>query len=116
MTKNEDPDILSKRDYFKGIIEYEGVLGTHLTHVAQYRDLNPRQYASSIETLILMCPKGLRNKGLEKLTELGLKRCDYDGMAMDKMLLYDKLWVFMNELLEDSNLIFKTGSFEIGRA
>ena len=112
----EDNEGLSKREYYKGIIEIEGILGTHITHVAQYRDTNPRQYASSVETLILNSPSWIRNKGLKKLTELGLKRCDYDGMAMDKMLLYDKLWVFINVSLEESNLIFKTGSFEIGRA
>jgi len=116
MTDEEGTNLLSKRDYYKGIIEYEGILSTHITHIAQYRDRNLKQYASSIETFVLMCPKGIRDKGLKKLTELGLKRCEYEGIATSRMRLYDDLWVFVNELLEDSNLIFKTGSFEIGRA
>lgn len=116
MTEEEDEELRSKRAYYKGIIEIEGILGTHIVHVMQYRDKNLKQYASSIETLIIACPTGIRNKGLKKLTELGLKRCEYEGMSSNKMRLYDDLWIYINELLEESNLIFKTGSFEIGRA
>jgi hypothetical protein len=107
-------DLETRRDYYKGVINYEQILGTHITKMSQYRDSNLKQYCSSVETFILMCPKNIRTKSLEKLKELGLKRGVYHSITDDKLSLYDELWCYANEQLERENLIFKSGTFEIG--
>jgi len=97
-----------KEERYRGRIEYEGILGQHIFKISQYRDKNPKQYASSIETLVLMCPKEIRLMGLEKMEELGINRCDYKSINDGKMRMYDELWIYLNELLEDNNLIYKS--------
>ena len=111
---DEDFAILSKKEY-RGVINYEGILGGHLNRVATYRDTDPKKYASSVETYALMCPPDICEKSLSYLKELGLKRCDYDGITIDKKLLYDELWQYINKALkDDAGLIFKTASYEVG--
>lgn len=110
----EGIDISVKKDYYRGIINYEQILGTHITKMSQYRDSNLKQYCSSVETYILMCPKGIRDKSMLKLKELGLTRGIYHSVTDERLSLYDDLWIFVNELLESEDLIFKTGRFEIG--
>lgn len=102
------------RDYYRGKINYEGILGEHINHIALYRDTNTKAYCSSIETFILMCPADIRSKCFTKLKELKLQRGEYAGIKEDKLIVYDDLWIYTNELLEKSDLIFKTGSFETG--
>ena len=112
MTKDEP---ISKKDYYKGVINYEAILGGQITRAAMYRDTNLRQYASSIETYALMCPPEICDKALKRLSELGLVRCQYQSMNSQKQQLYDDLWRFINTCLKkDANLIFKTAHFEIG--
>lgn len=107
-------DSLRHEQYYRGAINYESILGNQITRVAVFRDTNIKQYASSIETLIFMCPKAIRNTAIKKRDELKLSSCEYDSITPDRMKLYDGLWRFVNEELENRDLIFKTKTFEIG--
>jgi hypothetical protein len=102
-----------KKSSYSGLINQEAILAAHLTHMAVYRDADPNQYISSIETLIILCPRKIRNEAMMKQKNMGLKRGGYLNPS-DKLQLYDDLWIYTNELLEKNNLIFKTGTFEIG--
>jgi len=102
----EPPNYIKESRYQEGL-SYEAVLTNFIGHIAQWRVKDARMYASSIETLILMCPYEMYTKGMTKLTDLGLQRCDYLSVNNEKMRLYDDLWRFMSKQLEDSNLIFK---------
>lgn len=93
---------------FQEGLSYEGVLTNFIGHIAQWRVKDPRMYASAVETLILMCPTEMYEKGMQRLKELDLQRCEYQSINNEKMRLYDDLWRFMSKSLEDSNLIFKT--------
>lgn len=74
-----------------------------------------KQFAGAIDTLSLMLMKELRQQIDKKRKELGLIEGCYDGMTAERIVLYDKLWTFINELLEDNDLIFKKSSFERGK-
>ncbi|MBD3321811.1 MAG: hypothetical protein GF350_12010 [Chitinivibrionales bacterium] len=89
-------------------LSFEAVITNFIGHIAQWRVKDPKMYASGIETLILMCPTNFYEKGIEKLSELGLQRCEYQGINQAKMRLYDDLWRFMNKILEENNLIYRT--------
>jgi hypothetical protein len=105
------------RGEYRGMLNYEGILGGHITRLMQYRDNNPKQYCSGIETLIMHCPRAVRKKTLKKLKDLGLNLRAYagrDGLNEQKLLIYDDLLMYINEQLENANLIFRTGRFEIG--
>jgi len=106
MTENDIS--YEKEERYRGRIEYESILGQHIFKISQYRDKDLKQYASSIETFILMCPLEIRKKGLDKLRNLGLENCNYNSMNEDRMKKYDELWIYVNELLETENLIFKS--------
>lgn len=107
-------DLFQRKEYYRGIINYESILATHISKMAAFRDTQPTKYCSSVETFILMCPKEIRQKGLDRLSQLGLIRNSYKEAGEDKINKYDELWIYINELLESENMIFKTGSFEIG--
>jgi len=98
-----------KKEKYQQSIRYEDIIAGHISAIAKYRDEKTKQYASSVETLILMCPKEIRKDGFKKMEELKIIRCDYDNINNDKKRQYDDLWQYINELLEDQNLIFKTG-------
>jgi hypothetical protein len=102
------------RGEYRGMLNYEGILGGQITRLMQYRDNNPKQYCSSIETLIIHCPKAVRRRALKKLKDLGLQPRKHSGLNEDKLLIYDELLMYINEKLEDANLIFRTGRFEVG--
>lgn len=103
----------TRADY-RGMLNYEGILGGHIQKLMMYRDTNPRLYCSSVETLILHCPHIVRDKALKKLSDLGLQRGAYNNINEEKLLIYDDLLIYINEQLEKANLIFKTGTFEVG--
>ena len=109
-------DLQIKRDRYKGVVNYEAILGAHINRIAIYRDTDPKKYASSVETYILMCPDNIRQDCIKQISRLGLKKARYDTMNADKMVLYDNLWSYVNEKLErKANLIFKTAEYEIGK-
>jgi len=113
MTEGEY-DLFARKEYYRGVINYEGILGAHINRIAMYRDSDLKRYCSSIETLILMLPLELRSMSLQYLAQLGLRRGSYLGLTEEKLQRYDELWVYINEILEKNNMIFKAGSFEIG--
>lgn len=89
-------------------LDVESLLLTHMNRIAIYRDKDKAQYCSSIETHILMCPKKIRTLGIQKLKELNLKRGDYSSITHDKFVLYDDLYIYINELLEKNKMIWKS--------
>jgi len=93
---------------FQEGLSYEQVMTSFMGSIAKWRVYDPRQYAASVETLILMCPQEITEKGQKRLSELGLMPCDYQHISTGKMQLYDKLWLFMKQLLEKDNLIYRT--------
>ena len=104
---------LKKKEY-KGIVNYEAILASQLNRVCMCRDLNSKQYASSVETYANACPPEVAEVALKHLQELGLYRCQYENITTEKMQLYDDLWRFINNELKKTGLIFKTSSYEIG--
>ena len=100
---------------FKNQLDAEGLLLMHMNRIAIYRDTDIRRYCSSIETLILLCPRNMREKAIDKLHELGLIRGRYLTITEDKLVTYDDLLVYVNELLEKGHMIWKkktTKTFE----
>lgn len=85
----------------------EGIIGGHMAHMAMYRDHNPRQYASSIETLIVFCPSEVRKLAREKMKELGIRSCEYTNLSSDQIRKRDALTEYINSLLEERNMIYK---------
>ena len=102
-----DPNYSREYKFQQGL-SYEAVLTNFIGHIAQWRVKDPKMYASSVETLIMLCPHEMYEKGIERLSELNLSRCDYQHMNNEKMRLYDDLWRFMSKQLEDGNLIYRT--------
>lgn len=102
------------RGEYRGMLNYEAILSGHIQKLMQYRDTSPKNYCSSIETLIIHCPKAIRNKAFKKMESLDLQRGRYKDLTDIRLLLFDDLLIYVNELLEAANLIFRTGSFEVG--
>jgi len=98
----------SKESRYKDGLNYEEILSGHLSNIARYRDLNPRTYASSVDTMILMCPDDLRKDAKKYRQEIGLQDGRYTNLSPDKIRLYDMLWEYVNLMLENNNLIFRT--------
>jgi len=118
---SEDYDEAPSRSYtrgeYRGMLNYEGIIGGHITRLMQNRDTNSKLYCIGIETLIIHCPKIIRTRSLQKLIDLGLRLRCYggpSGLNDEKLLIYDDLLMYINEQLENANLIFRTGTFEIG--
>ena len=107
------PTSYTRSDY-RGMLNYESILSTHIQQLMQYRDRDPRTYASGIETLIIHCPKKIRDNSFKKIKQLGLERGRYGQLTEDKLIIYDDLLIYINEQLEKNNLIFRTGKFEVG--
>lgn len=99
---------------YKSGLNYEYILGGQLTRVAIFRDTSVKKYASSVDTLIYMCPEIIRENSIKKRKTLGLTAGNYEGVNENKLSVYDELWIFINKELEDRNLIFKTSMFELG--
>jgi len=114
---NDDPTIdiseLKKKE-FKDRPRWETNLLSQSMRMAQYRDTNPHQYASSIETFMLLCPSDISEKSFKELERLGLKHGEYDSMTTDKIIKYDELWKYINSLLEKEGITWRKSSYEIG--
>lgn len=85
---------------YRGQLDAEGLLLMQMNRIAMYRDSDIKRYCSGIETIIIISPRKVREKAFTKLSELGLRRGDYNTVTMDKLILYDDLWIYVNELLE----------------
>jgi len=109
-------DFLTSEDdgggYQRGL-DAEALLIMHMNRSAMYRDTDVKRYCSSIETLILMCPRKIRDKSFMHLKELGLERGRYGDVGEDKLVLYDDLQIFINELLEKGHMIWKTKTVKV---
>lgn len=67
-----------------------------------YRDNDIKKYCSSVETLIINLPRGLKYKAYDRLKELGLLRCQYENSTPAKRILYDDLHNYIRDQLEKS--------------
>ena len=103
MTSTDDDfEIRSK---FQQKIDYESVLLQQMGRIAQFRSSDSlKSYEISIETLLLMLPKSLREQAQEYREKEGISR-SISNAGKHK---YDLLWEYINELLEENNLIYHT--------
>ena len=99
-----------KRTDFRGIVDYEGLLAAQVNRIADTRAKDLKRYEDNVDTLCVMLPSGLRGEAREYRKEKGVV-IDLTERGKQR---YDLFWIFINELLEKSNLIFKTSSFEVG--
>ena len=97
-------------DAFKSQLDAESLLLMHMNRIAMYRDTDMKRYCSSVETLILLCPRNIRDKGLNYMQELKMVRGIYRDLADDKRVTYDELLIFINEQLEKQHMIWKKKS------
>jgi hypothetical protein len=109
----DDKKILSKKEY-KTVINYESILAGHLNRLATYRDSDPKQYCSSIETYMLICPPDIADVCIGELSGKGLVRGEYENITTARLVLYDDLLRFVNRKLNEEGLIFKKSTYEIG--
>jgi len=94
-------------DAFKSQLDAESLLLMHMNRIAMYRDTDMKRYCSAVETLILMCPRNIRDRGLDHMQELNLLRGDYLSINDSKRVVYDDLLIFINEQLEKQRMIWK---------
>lgn len=92
---------------WKREVAAERLLEFHLNRVAEYRDTDRAKYASSVDTLILLSPKRIREACREYRKQIGLDGCRYRGIDDEIMRKYDMLLAFTLERLEDENLIYR---------
>lgn len=111
MTNDTD----KQKNYLRKI-NYEGILGGQITRVMMARDTTPSQYATSIETYLIFCPKSTRDKGFKYMKEIGLKRrIEKDELNHEALIKIDDLAIHINTLLEkEENIIFASSTFAIG--
>ena len=120
MTEEADDDLtitdVEKFTQFKDSLNYQIILGKQINRIAIYRDVNIKQYASSLDTFIIMLdPDEIYPAVKRKRDQLGLEPCNYDSMNIEKQKKYDELWVFIHKQLKDHGLIFKSSNFERGQ-
>ena len=94
-------------DAFKSQLDAEGLLLMHMNRIAIFRDTDMKRYCSSVETLILLCPRNIRERAVECMKQLGLNRGIYSSITDDKRVLYDDLLIYINEQLEKQRMIWK---------
>jgi hypothetical protein len=102
-------------DSFRSQLDAESLLLMHMNRIAIYRDTDMKRYCSAVETLILLCPRRIRDRGINHMKELGLQRGMYSSITDDKRVVYDDLLIFINEELEKQRMIWKkktTRTFE----
>jgi hypothetical protein len=119
MTEEIDNDLtiedVEKSTQFKDSLNYQIILGKQINRIAIYRDVNIKQYASAIDTLIIMLdPDEIYPAVKKKRETLNLEPCNYDGMNIEKQKKYDELWVFIHKQLKMHGLIFKTSNLDRG--
>lgn len=108
-------EIEKQKNYIRKI-NYESILGGQITRAMMARDVAPAQYATSIETYLIFCPKSTRDKGFNYMKDIGLdRRTEKDDLNRDVLIKIDDLAIHINTLLEkDENIIFASSSFAIG--
>lgn len=94
-------------DAFKSQLDAEGLLLMHMNRIAINRDTDIKRYCSSVETLILVCPRAVRDRGFEYMREHGMIRGRYGSITDEKLVIYDDLLVYINEQLEKQRMIWR---------
>jgi hypothetical protein len=97
-------------DAFKSQLDIESLLLMHMNRIAINRDTNLKQYCSSVETLILLCPRFIREKAMQQVVDMGLHRGDYSNITDEKRVQYDDLFMYISELLEKQRMIWRKRS------
>ena len=94
-----------RQEKYQKPIDYETILGHQMSRIAQYRSNKERElYEESVDTLLIMLPKNLRDKALSFKQQEHI----YYDMSEAGKIKYDTLWIQINEALEEHNLIYKT--------
>lgn len=119
MTDETDDDLtiidVEKATQYKDKLNYQIILGKQINRIAIYRDINIKQYASSIDTFITMLdPDEISPVVKKKREQLGLESCNYNGMNEEKQKKYDELLIFILKRLKDHGLIFPSSNIERG--
>jgi len=84
---------------------YDNILMQQISRIAQYRSgKNIELYEESIDTLVLLLPKDIRDECLKQKEKLGVKY----NISTEGKELYDKYFISVNERLEQRGMIFKT--------
>jgi len=99
---DNDFDIQSR---FQHKIDYESILLQQIGRIAQFSSVNDLEnYERSIDTLLLMLPRQLRDnaKQFKKDNDITFSRSDLGKKN------YDKLLEHISILLEENNLIYHT--------
>ena len=103
MTSEEDKYTII--DKFQKAMDYEQVLNMQIARISQYMSSKDIElYEESVDTLILMLPEELRHDALAYKKENNINYL----LSTEGKKKYDDLWVFVNKLLENHNLIFRT--------
>ena len=97
---------------YRSKLDAEGLLLMHMNRIAMYRDTDMKRYCSSVETLILLCPRNIRERGLIYMNTIGLQRGMYSSITDDKRVIYDDLLIYINEQLEKQRMIWKKRSIK----
>lgn len=101
-SNDDDYEVRSK---FQHKLDYENVILQQMGRIAQYRSSKDIiHYQSSIDTLVIMLPVVLRDKVLAFKKENKIS-FHINNEGKEK---YDLLWEYINQLLEENNLIFHT--------
>lgn len=93
------------RDRYQKSIDYEQILFNQMNRIAQFRsNKDVDHYEFSIDTLIFMLPRELRERVMMYKKDEGIVY----NTTKEGIVRYDDLWRFVNNVLEESNLIFRT--------
>ena len=100
----------SRRTSKKGLVPYENQLSSFVFFLARLRVEDIKKYQLGVNTLIVLLPKELREKA-----QAYKKENNIDNLYTEEgAVVYDRLWEYINELLESDGWIFKKSSFDIG--
>lgn len=117
--KDEDltPSETEETTAYKQQLDYEGVLNKQINRICFYRADNIGMYIRSIDALIMVLMEDIRHQVYVKKKELKITEMlegSY-GVPPNVIIAYDTLFIYINKLLEDNNLIFKKGGFQKGK-
>jgi len=94
-------------DAFRSQLDAEALLLMHMNRIAINRDTDIKRYCSSVETLILICPRFVRDRGMEYMNEHNIQRGRYGSITDERLVVYDDLLIFINEQLEKQRMIWR---------
>jgi len=101
-----DKDGYSLNFKYQKPLKYEEVLTIQLNRIAGFRsNRNWENYEDSIITLGFMLPLELRKLIINYQCDNEINNIDTSRNGIKK---YDMLWMYINKLLQEENLIFNT--------